>query len=142
VKAQQELAEKVALAEAAVQSVKDPELRRVAFEKVLEKLLSDGEEKSQMKERKEKASSSKKVSQGKLRGGPKSYVLELLEEGFFSKPKGISEVQKALGDRGHHIALTSLSGPLQSLCRDRKLRRQQNELDGKGSKKVYLYSKW
>lgn len=141
--AQQELAEKVALAEASVQGVKDPELRRVAFEKVLEKLLStDAEVRVSAKAGKRKTSPTKKTKQPKRRGGPKAYILDLMEEGFFSKPKAIADVQTALEERGHHIAITSLSGPLQSLCKDRTLRRQQKEVDGKGAKKVYVYSKW
>lgn len=141
-KAQQDLAEKVALAEASVQSVKDPELRRVAFEKVLERLLADGEASAPTKEKKPHTTRVAKGTPPKRKGGPKAYIEELLDEGFFSKPKSIGEVRSALGERGHHIALTSLSGPLQTLCKERSLRRQQKEIDGKGSKKVYLYSKW
>jgi len=63
------------------------------------------------------------------------------EDGFFAKPKTISEVKAELANRGHHIPLTSLSGPLQKLCQDKELRRQKAEDKG-GKKKPFVYSNW
>jgi hypothetical protein len=74
------------------------------------------------------------------RGGTSAYIEELIDENFFSKPKTISEVKAELGNRGHHIPLTSLSGPLQRLCQKKKLRRQKT--DGEGKKKAFAYSNW
>jgi hypothetical protein len=48
---------------------------------------------------------------------------ELIDAKFFTKPKGMGEIQDRLADLGHHYPLTSLSGPLQSHVRARKLRR-------------------
>ena len=58
---------------------------------------------------------------------------ELIEAKFFSKPKGISEIRAQLADLGHHYPVTSMSGPLQGLAKQRKLRRFKK--DGK-----YLYA--
>lgn len=134
----------LAQAEKSVSGVKDPELRRVAFEKILDDLLSKaGEEKkgtasSKPREEREKPPAER---QGKLKpGGPQAYVEELIGEKFFAKPKTISEVKAELGNRGHHIPLTSLSGPLQTLCKKKALRRHKT--DGKGGKKTYVYSNW
>ena len=135
----EDYADLAAQAENAVKGVKDPELRRVAFEKILDNLLSGGTVKSPRTNKVKKAGAGadgvKKSSKG-----PKPYVSELVEEGFFKKPKTIAEVRAELGNRGHHIVITSLSGPLQSLCQERRLRRDKRKT--KGNKEVYSYSEW
>jgi hypothetical protein len=42
----------------------------------------------------------------------------MVDDGFFKKPKTISEVKAELENRGHHIPLTSLSGPMQALSEE------------------------
>ena len=73
------------------------------------------------------------------KGGPQFYVEEISGDGFFKKPKSISQVRTELENRGHHIPLTSLSGPLQILCQ-RKVLRRQRVADGK--KQAFVYSNW
>jgi hypothetical protein len=130
--------ELVSRAEEAVASVKDPELKRVAFEKVLDNLL--GSQSSKRAEtddlRGRKAPKAKKSSRV-AKGGPKAYVEELISDGFFKKPKPLSEVKIALENLGHHIPVTSLSGPLQKLCQQKLLRRQKL-----GDSGTYTYSEW
>jgi hypothetical protein len=138
-------AQLVAKAEAAVASVKDPELKRVAFQKILDDLLGarhDGEPtvratKVQPTRSATKAAGAKKAA---TRRGPQGYVDEMVQEGFFRKPKTIAQVKAELENRGHHIALTSLSGPLQKLCQRRMLRRQKT--NSPGGKQTYAYSDW
>jgi len=143
-------AELIAEAEKAVANVKDPELKRIAFEKILDTLLGQGKSsqssrrgKSANRSAKKGPKTAKSGSQPKKRKatprGPKAYVRELHEEGFFKKPKTISHVRSELANRGHHIPLTSLSGPMQSLCQDRVLRRSKGK---EGKKSTYLYSNW
>lgn len=130
--------ELVAQAEQAVATVKDAELRRVAFERVLNDLLSTEEEAPKAKSR-TTARVTKHASEkpsGKKRGGPQSYVEEMIDDEFFEKPKTISEVKAELENRGHHIPVTSLSGPMQKLCQKKVLRRQKP--DGK----TFSYSLW
>jgi membrane protein involved in colicin uptake len=127
----------------AVKAVTDPELRRIAFQKVLDDLLggggssgtkpSTGPAKAKSKKR---SSGGGKVRSKSASGGPKAYIRELIDDSFFKKPKRITEVKAELGNRGHHIPLTSLSGPLIRLCRDKELRRQ------KGEKNTFVYSNW
>ena len=62
-----------------------------------------------------------------------SLLDELITSKFFVKPKGMGDIQDRLADLGHHYPLTSLSGPLQSHVRARKLRRFKQ--DGK-----YVYA--
>ncbi len=58
---------------------------------------------------------------------------DLIQDKFFTKPKGMGDVRGRLADLGHHYPLTSLSGPLQSHVRSRRLRRFKK--DGK-----YVYA--
>jgi hypothetical protein len=62
-----------------------------------------------------------------------SLLDELMASKFFVKPKGMGAIHDRLADLGHHYPLTSLSGPLQSHVRARKLRRFKQ--DGK-----YVYA--
>ena len=142
-------AELVAQAEQAVAGVKDAELRRVAFERVLDDLLSGKRDQPAgapkiVKEAPRRppvvASEPGKARRSTKRSGPQAYVEEMVSDGFFKKQKTISEVKAELGNRGHHIALTSLSGPLQKLCQKKVLRRQK--IDGSGGKKTFGYSNW
>jgi len=130
--------ELVAQAERAVAGVKDAELRRVAFERVLNDLLGGANGAPDWK-RPAATRTTKHVAKkfaSKKRGGPQGYVEEIVEEGFFKKPKTISEVKAELENRGHHIPLTSLSGPMQKLCQKKVLRRQKAE------GKTFSYSNW
>jgi hypothetical protein len=131
--------ELVAEAERSVQGVKDPELRRIAFQKVLEELISGGTGSGRGSRRERRAKKARggkaTVSRKSSRSGPTSYLLEMVEDGFFKKPKAITDVKVELENQGHHIPLTSLSGPLQTLCKRKKLRRQRSE--GR-----FLYSNW
>lgn len=133
--------ELVAQAEKAVAGVKDPELRRIAFQKILDDLLG-GE--ATPATRRAVASKKRHLAGDKpkrgAKGGPQTYVEDLVEEGFFKKPKTIANVKAELENRGHHIPLTSLSGPLQKLCQRRALRRQRVKTSGK--KQTFAYSHW
>lgn len=131
-------AELVAQAEHAVAGVKDAELRRVAFERILNDLLGGGSEgqsgKPAAAARAAKHAPAKPTA--KKRSGPQAHIEEMIDDGFFKKPKTISEVKAELENRGHHIPLTSLSGPMQKLCQKKLLRRQKP--DGK----TFSYSNW
>ena len=137
-------AELVTQAEEATRAIKDPELRRVAFERVLDDLLSGGGTATQGDAHAAKPveRSTRTAAKPRKSSGPKGYVRELIDDGFFKKPKTIAEVKAELANRGHHIALTSLSGPLQTLCQDRLLRRHKAKSGDKAKKASYNYSEW
>ena len=137
---QQDYSSLVAEAEEAVQSVKDPELRRIAFQRVLEELLGGGRRKGGHNRQKQPRKKANRGAPKSGRGGPNAFLREMHEEGFFQKPKTITAVKVELENRGHHIPMTSLSGPLQRLCKVKVLRRQKTE--GKGKKKPFGYSNW
>lgn len=135
-------------AEAAVASVKDPELKRVAFDKILTALLeqqSEGSAKAPASKAKgassSKAPAQKSTAPAQGRRGPKAYIESLIEDDFFNQQRTIAEVKAELANLGHHVALTSLSGPLQTLTQERKLRRQKATGDN-GAKSTYAYPNW
>ena len=131
-------ADLVAQAGKAVERVKDPDLKRIAFQKILDDLLSSGGPAPQKARVANRASH--KAAKTKRAGGPRAYIDELVEDGFFKKPTTIAQVKAELENRGHHIPLTSLSGPLQRLCQDKKLRRQK--VKASGNKQTFAYSDW
>jgi hypothetical protein len=137
----------VAEAVEAVAAVKDPELRTVAFEKILATLLEGQTAPARRGDTRPGRTGSKKAtpagrSGSKRSGGPKGSVEALIDDGFFSKPRTIADVKAELADGGRHIAITSLSGPLQLLTRERRLRRQKLAAKNGGTKATYAYSNW
>ncbi|MFZ0273171.1 MAG: hypothetical protein WAL34_15110 [Acidobacteriaceae bacterium] len=48
---------------------------------------------------------------------------EMIADTFFKKPQGMGAVKTQLANMGHHFPITSLSGPLRTHVRRRKLRR-------------------
>jgi hypothetical protein len=133
----QDYSEVVAQAEKAVASVKDPDLKKIAFQRILDDLLGSRPASKKIDSLAKPTSKQKNTAAGAVsKAGPKAYIEELIEDDFFQKPKTISDVRTALENHGHHIAMTSLSGPLQKFCQQRQLRRQKNDSG------TYTYSKW
>jgi hypothetical protein len=130
----------VSQAEKAVAGVKDAELRRIAFQKILDDLLGSATSLTTRRSgaTKKRLGADKKPKRV-ARNGPQAYVEELVADSFFKKPKTIANVKAELENRGHHIAITSLSGPLQKLCQRKSLRRQRVK---SGKKQTFAYSNW
>jgi hypothetical protein len=134
--------EMVKEAELAVASIKDGELKGIAFGKILDTLLGrqgTGKEPSPSKGKPkvQRANSAGKAS--KAKGGPMGYIEELITDGFFKTPKTLAAIRAELGNGGHHIPVTSLSRPVMILCQRRRLRRQRTK---DGTKQVFTYSNW
>ncbi len=136
-------AKMVVEAEAAVASVKDPELRRVAFDRILSAFLEQPSVRPKAGAR--ETPTPKTISRGgqkeRSKRGPKAYLEALVDDGFFKTPRTIADAKAELANNGYHIALSSLSGPLQSLTQNRKLRRQKTSAKA-GAKSTYAYSNW
>src|SRR6266511_6436355 len=70
----------------------------------------------------------KSVSRRSRRRGPKMMLSELIDEGFFSQPRTISEAQEQLRHKkGVRFTLQDLSPAFVRLLRDRRLDRERNE---------------
>ena len=57
------------------------------------------------------------------RVGPTKYIRDLIEEGYFKTKREIGEVQNKLEEYAHIYPVTSISGPLQRLVKNKELRR-------------------
>ncbi|HEX3739479.1 MAG TPA: hypothetical protein VHV29_07110 [Terriglobales bacterium] len=57
------------------------------------------------------------------RGDIPGLIVALKSEEFFKSPKGLSDIQAKLAELGHHYPLTTMSGAMQSQCKNRNLRR-------------------
>lgn len=75
---------------------------------------------------------SPRTNQRKGKTGPVGLVSELIDGGFFKKPKELSAIKLALQEHGHHYPVTTLSGIMLRLVRNRQLRRIKD-------KKRWLY---
>lgn len=130
----------MAQAQDAVLGIADPDLKRIAFERLLDKLLGNPNSVSQKVNSVAAQPESKGSRDGKGKyQGPKGRVEQLIEEDFFKTPKSIADIRTELAHRGFHIPVTTLSGPLQRLCQNRRLRRRKEKV---GNKEGYVYSNW
>jgi hypothetical protein len=122
-----------------VENIADNDIRGRAFEVALAYLLREsdiglGNQSPSVKSRKE-APPKSPVPESTLPGR----ILSLKGEGIFKAQRGLGEVREELRKRGWHYPVTSLSGPLQLLVRQRQLRREQVK-DGK--KRIWKYSNY
>jgi hypothetical protein len=65
----------------------------------------------------------------KKRAGASDLIVELKEEEFFQKPRNLSEISKALEEKGYLYPTTTLSGVMLGLVQKKLLGRKK--LDGK-----------
>jgi hypothetical protein len=72
-----------------------------------------------------KVSTAKKEQ--KKRAAASDLVIELKEDGFFDKAKGLSDVAKALEEKGYLYPVTTLSGVVLGLVQKRLLGRKKLE---------------
>ena len=63
----------------------------------------------------------------KKRQSASDLVVELREEGFFEKPKGLGDISKALEEKGYLYPVTTLSGVVLGLVQKKYLRRKKIE---------------
>lgn len=66
------------------------------------------------------------------RGEIPGLIEALKSEEFFKSPQGLADIRAKLGELGHHYPLTTLSGAMQTQCKNRSLRRFKQ-----GGKYVY-----
>lgn len=129
----QKLVEK---AEQIISIIKDPQLKSIAFGRILDFLLHVegvvfvGEESTKQKTGKIKKSE-----------GPKLWLEKLIEESFFKTPKNVKEILTELKERDHHLKNSDMPPYLRIFMREKRLRRQK-QIPSEGGKAVYHYSNW
>jgi len=124
-------------AEKAVAEMPDGELKVKAFEVILSHLLGESGVSATsptLGEVRSKPKGGKQETPGSSASGR---ILVLKDEGFFKSQKAIAEVREELKAHGWHYPLTTLSGRLQALVQQRKLRRERAK---QGKKKIWKYS--
>jgi hypothetical protein len=120
-------------AEQAVAGMAEGPLKTAAFQTILAKLLTDADSGERIEHAAAKAPSGSKRQPRTLT----ERILAIRSEGFFKLQRSLSDVRAALGSRGWHYPLTTLSGVMQTLAQQRELRRERAT---SGNKQVWKYS--
>lgn len=120
-------------AEEAVADMTDGPLKMKAFEVILGALLATPSHRSGVGVPAQSGQSAHDQVPTSLAGR----IALLAEEGFFTQPRSLGEIQATLAEHGWHYPQTNLSTPLIRLVRRRQLRRLQLAV---GNKKVWKYS--
>lgn len=137
-----ELVQIVNEAEKAVSNIEDKELKQIAFDRILQHLLQIGLPKSEDKNKKgtSKPASIKTDNNSSTKPGPKNWIQELVDEGFFQTPKANNAIRVALDERGHILKATDLTGPLDRLVNEKVLRRKKMPAEEGGKPQVHWYN--
>ena len=120
-------------AERAVEGMAEGPLKIAAFQTILAKLLTESDPTEQVQRVPTEAPVGRSEQPDTLAGR----ILVIRSEGFFKTQRSLSEVRESLGSRGWHYPLTTLSGAMQALVRQRALRRERMAV---GNKQVWKYS--
>lgn len=120
-------------AEKAVNGIADFDLKKIAFDRLLERLFKTDLPKMGENAQKTKAPKPKIHNNGLSKPGPTTWIRELAGDGFFTKPKTSGAIREALNERGHILSATDLTRPLEALVQEKRLRRRKmpNEEGGK-----------
>jgi hypothetical protein len=126
-------------AEKAVHDMADGALKVSAFEVILARLLAEeggGVAPSKTARRGGRAGRDR-VAGGEGPTTVSGRILGVKEDGFFGAQRTLPAVREELRSRGWHYPLTTLSGSMQRLVRDRALRRERVK---SGNKRIWAYS--
>lgn len=127
-------------AEKLASSIKNPILRPVAFGVIFDRLLGLDEKLPIRELHSQKVHKATAVPARSKKAGPQSRLNELVEDGFFSKPRSLKAVLDELGDRGYGgYDAATIGKTLQRLVQDKVLRRKKVK---EGNKSVYTYTNW
>jgi len=130
----------IAEARTAVESMPEDNLKPTAFGVILSHLLGGLQPvSSEVATPKIASAPSKLLHKKSTKGGPKAWVKELADEGFFGIPKSSAEIRKELATRSHILKPTDITKPLETLCHDKVLRRSERS---DGGKKVICWHNW
>ena len=121
-------------AEDSVKDMEEGHLKVKAFEVIFSKLLDPSTSKVLAARH---TSASAREGRNHSPASIAGRILMLREEGFFEQQRTISDIKEELRVRGWHIPVTTLSGRLQGLVQQKKLRREKISFN---SKKVWKYS--
>jgi hypothetical protein len=134
---------KAALREAEMisEQVTDPDLRKIAFATVLERMLADPTM---------RASPSKvdghpvsktpsRAAVSRPANGPTAWVESLRAEGFFAQPKSLANVVERIQALGHNIESKNVTEPLEKMVQAKILHRERSA-EGGSKRRVWIYT--
>lgn len=124
------LAEIVAEAEKAASKVTDLELRKIAFDRILERLLQADLHSGEKIKTVNIAPKVKIPKELKAKQGTKTWLEELIDEDFFKTPKPSKSILEALNERGHILKSQDITMPLSLLVIEKRLRRRKLPVEG------------
>lgn len=127
-------------AEKAVREIADADLKKIAFDRVLEHLLQNSLPKPVEDNKKPKASKTKTEKISSSKPGPKAWIRELVDDGFFKDPKTNSLIRAALDERGHILNASDLTQPLASLVDEKFLRRKKMPAEEGGKEQIHWHN--
>jgi hypothetical protein len=128
-------------AQAVTEGISDPQLRGIAFGKVLDRLL-DGESFGPIAvvgHPHSSPTSAPKISAPAGRVGPNAWIDALVAEGYFSKPRSLGEVTEAVRAQGHNVESKNVTAPLERLLQTKGLRRERKATET-AKRGVWMYS--
>src|SRR3989304_1117576 len=103
--------------------VEDPELRKIAFDRVLECVLRSETQTRRSGHVPSRASG--QIEEAADKPGPKAWLLELVKEGFFGERRSAAQIVEALRERGHFVSHEDLTRQLPKLAEEKLLRRKK-----------------
>lgn len=124
-------------AEQAASNVADSELKKIAFDRVLERLLQTGNLKVREELQRVDSSQTKNGKDNSSKPGPKTWLRELVDDDLFKTPRTNSAIRAALDERGHILEATDLTRPLESLVQEKVLRRKKMPAEEGGKAQVH-----
>ncbi|MCX7593619.1 MAG: hypothetical protein N2235_07640 [Fischerella sp.] len=127
-------------AEKQVACIKNDKFKEIAFSKLLSHLLNvddsgDSADDKVSANKKPKARAAKRSAPKGTKAktdGPKAWIEELIDEGFFKEPQSSASIRQELEARSHHLSATDITRPLETLCHEKKLRRKKIAPEGGG----------
>jgi hypothetical protein len=123
--------------EKVVGNIADSELKKIAFDRILERLLQIGLPKTAEETKKVEFLKTKVEKDSLPKPGPKTWIRELVDDDFFNAPRTNGHIRMALDERGHILEATDLTSPLDSLVKDKVLRRKKMPAEEGGKDQVH-----
>jgi hypothetical protein len=120
-------------AEGAVKDMSEGPLKIAAFQTILSNLLAERDASAPIEHKETNSKPGRQKQPDTLSGR----LLAIKSDGIFREQRTLGEVREALGARGWHYPVTTLSGAMQTLVGGRQLRRERVSV---GGKKLWKYS--
>jgi hypothetical protein len=125
------------------EGISDPQLRAIAFGKVLDRLLLDEPLRLVQPGNLPRGASlpPPKVAAAPSRGGPNAWIDSLVAERFFSEARSLAEITEAVRAQGHNVESKNVTAPLEKLVQSKVLRRERKASET-AKRGVWMYSNY